>query len=93
MPSHRLLILCMLGVAEAALLGCSRKTVIREQPVVVKETPTTQAVPIIIQSETMPAPRVENPGPPPGSNDTWVAGHWEKTDRGWLWKEGHWERR
>jgi len=81
---------CMIGAAALATLGC--RTVIREQPVVVADTRTTTQ-PIIIQSETMPPPRVEQPGPAPTPQDVWVAGHWEKTSAGWSWKAGHWETR
>jgi len=69
--------------------------VIREQPIVVPQTTVVpQATqPIIVQSDVMPAPRVEERGPPPNSADVWVAGHWKKTGRGWEWHPGHWESR
>jgi len=91
MHRHHLITLCMVGIAQAALPGCASRTVVHEQPVVVKESQAP--APIIVQSETMPAPRVENPGPPPSSGQVWVAGHWEKSDRGWVWQSGHWEQR
>jgi hypothetical protein len=88
------------GMIVLAGVGCTRREVIREQPIVVPQTTTvvpqatqpTQPT-IIVQSDVMPAPRVEERGPPPNSADVWVAGHWEKTSRGWEWHPGHWESR
>ena len=92
MKCHQVIALCVLSAAGTVLAsGCTHRTVVQPAPVVVKEQSTS--TPIIIQSETMPAPRTENPGPPPSTEDVWVSGHWEKTDRGWMWREGHWERR
>ena len=91
MKRHQAIAACVIG-AGALLAGCTHRTVVEAPPpVVVKEQ--SSSAPIIIQSETMPAPRVENPGPPPSTEDVWVSGHWEKTDRGWMWQAGHWERR
>jgi len=85
-------LLAVLGTAGLVLVGCGSRTVIHERtsPVVVRES---AAQPIIVQSDTMPPPREEQQGTPPRAQDVWVAGHWEKTDRGWLWQGGHWEER
>lgn len=37
----------------------------------------------------LPAPRVEQVSPRPGS--FWIAGHWEWRGSTWIWTGGHWE--
>lgn len=88
------------GMIVLAGAGCTRREVVREQPIVVPTQTTvvpqaTQPAPatIIVQSDVMPAPRVEERGPPPRTADVWVDGRWEKTGRGWEWQPGHWESR
>jgi hypothetical protein len=70
--------------------GCYSHRV--EKETIIKEVPATTG-PIVIQSETMPPLRVEEPGPAPAKGAVWVPGFWKKTDRGWVWHTGHWEVR
>jgi hypothetical protein len=90
MNRQRVLAASILGAAALAMFGCGGRTVVHEQPIIVKEAVQQ---PIIVRTEAMPPMRVESPGPAPRTGDTWVAGHWEKADGGWSWQAGHWEER
>jgi hypothetical protein len=87
--------LIALAAAAAALAGCGQRVtreVIREQPVVVQAAPAPQPAPQVVVERVIappPAPQETMP-PPPASGYSWVAGHHEFRNGGWVWIPGQW---
>src|SRR3990172_10359826 len=44
-----------------------------------------------VAPQSPPAPQVESPGPPPGPNAVWIAGHWLWRGGLYDWVPGRWE--
>ena len=40
-----------------------------------------------------PAPKLEVRTRAPSAKHVWIAGHWERRGRTWVWKKGHWVKR
>lgn len=84
-----------LAVAVAALGACGTRTVTRE---VVREQPIVQQAPVV---QTAPAAgSITIVAPPPAPTEvipaapaagySWVAGHYEFRNGGWVWRPGQW---
>jgi hypothetical protein len=80
------------AAAVALLSACGTRThtreVIREQPIIAQQpaAPVTGTVTIV----QAPPPQSETPTPQPGPGYSWVAGHYEFRNGGWLWVPGQW---
>ena len=81
----------MAALCGTLALGAGCYSHVERERVVAVGPPAT--APLIVETPDMPAPRIEEPGPAPGSRYVWEQGHWKKVHHGWEWHPGHWEVR
>jgi hypothetical protein len=46
---------------------------------------------VVVAEREPPAEVHEEPGPAPGVEYVWIAGHWHWSGAEWVWHRGHWE--
>src|SRR5215831_2748037 len=80
------------GVLCAGCASHPREVVVVTQPQLTP-TSTTMTRTVVVTQGPPPAPREENPGPPPAVTQVWVKGYWTSSNGNWNWVTGHWETR
>ncbi len=90
MGSHRTTLIVFPLCASALLLGAcvhrvTERETVREQPVVVSETPVSEQRIVVA-----PAPREEIVASPAPSGATWVPGRYIRRADRWEWVPGRW---